>query len=157
MTDSAPQTKEATLATRASSSSLAGDSALSKVPLHSVSIDSLLRALDVDPTSGLLGENVLARLSRLGKNQLPPGKKPSALKKFLAQFANPIVITLLVAAAIAIFDGGGRSVDEPFLLRYGDAIAILLIVALNAVLGFYQERRAEAALEALEKMQSPSA
>ena len=40
-------------------------------------------------------------------------------------------------------------------MRFGDATAILLIVALNAVLGFYQERRAEAALAALEKMQTP--
>ena len=42
-------------------------------------------------------------------------------------------------------------------MRFGDAIAILLIVALNAVLGFYQERRAEAALDALQKMQTPNA
>ncbi len=53
-------------------------------------------------------------------------------------------------------DGASRP-DEPMLVRFGDAIAILLIVALNAVLGFVQEQRAEAALGALQRMQTPRA
>ncbi|RYG64201.1 cation-translocating P-type ATPase, partial [bacterium] len=71
-------------------------------------------------------------------------------------FENPIVLTLLVAAVIALVDGASKH-DEPLLVRYGDAIAIFLIVFLNAVLGFYQEQRAEAALDALQKMQTPNA
>jgi Ca2+-transporting ATPase len=76
--------------------------------------------------------------------------------QLVSQFTNPIVLTLLAAAAIAIVDGASRSF-EPLLVRYGDAIAILIIVTLNAVLGFFQERRAEAALDALQKMQTPHA
>ncbi|HEX3770159.1 MAG TPA: HAD-IC family P-type ATPase, partial [Polyangiaceae bacterium] len=66
------------------------------------------------------------------------------------------MITLLVAAVIAIIDGASRA-GQPFLARFGDATAILLIVGINAVLGFAQEQRAEKALEALETMQTPHA
>ena len=79
---------------------------------------------------------------------LPGAKKESAVLKLVAQFANPIVLTLLVAAVIAIVNGASQK-GTPLLARFGDATAILLIVVLNAVLGFVQERRAEAALDAL--------
>jgi P-type Ca2+ transporter type 2C len=105
---------------------------------------------------GLTASDAEARLQKDGRNELPPPPKPSALKRLLAQFSNPIVLTLLVAAVIAIVDGASR-VNEPALVRFGDATAILLIVALNAVLGYYQEARAEAALDALQKMQTPNA
>jgi P-type Ca2+ transporter type 2C len=87
---------------------------------------------------------------------LPPPPRPSALTQFAAQFKNPIVLTLLAAAAIAIVDGASRS-SEPIIIRFGDAIAILIIVTLNSLLGFFQEKRAEAALDALERMQTPHA
>ncbi len=128
-----------------------------RVPsIHAQRMDSLLPRLGTDPAAGLTSAEAQKRLREGGPNELahPPG--PSALRKFLGQFANPIVLTLLAAAVIAIVDGASR-VDEPFLVRFGDAIAILLIVALNAALGFVQERRAEAALDALQKMQTPRA
>jgi Ca2+-transporting ATPase len=101
-------------------------------------------------------DSILARLAKEGPNELPPPPKPSAFVQLVSQFTNPIVLTLLAAAVIAIVDGASRSF-EPVLVRYGDAIAILIIVTLNAVLGFFQERRAEAALDALQKMQTPHA
>ncbi len=123
--------------------------------VHAEAVDDLLARLAVDP-KGLSDAEAKKRLEKHGKNELPAPPKPSPLKQFFAQFSNPIVGTLLVAAVIAIIDGW-RHPDETFLVRFGDATAILLIVALNAFLGFYQERRAEAALDALQKMQTPNA
>ncbi len=123
---------------------------------HAEAIDDLLKRLEADPAKGLTSDEARKRLEKDGRNELPPPPRPSAIKRFFGQFANPIVLTLLVAAVIALVEAGHRA-NEPALVRYGDAIAILLIVALNAVLGFYQEQRAEAALDALQKMQTPNA
>jgi Ca2+-transporting ATPase len=123
---------------------------------HAHPIDDLLRRVATDPGAGLSAADAASRLERDGRNELPSPPAPSALKRILAQFANPIVLTLLGAAIIALVEGIGRT-GESTLSRYGDAIAIFLIVALNAVLGFYQERQAEAALDALQKMQTPHA
>ena len=112
--------------------------------------------LRVDVERGLDESDAAQRLETDGFNELPPPPRPSAIRQFVAQFTNPIVLTLMGAAVIAIINGASRT-DEPLLVRYGDATAILIIVALNAVLGFFQEQRAEAALDALQKMQTPHA
>jgi Ca2+-transporting ATPase len=124
-------------------------------PVHTESYDALLKRLASDPARGLTEAEALARLSRDGPNELPPAPSKSALMQLLEQFSNPIVLTLLAAAVIALVDGASRK-NESVLVRFGDATAILLIVALNALLGFFQEKRAEAALAALEKMQTPA-
>jgi Ca2+-transporting ATPase len=124
-------------------------------PVHTESPETLLARLRTDPIRGLTEPEARERLMHNGPNELPPAERTSVVVQLLGQFANPIVLTLLVAAAIAIATGSGRR-GESFLGRYGDATAILLIVALNAVLGFVQERRAEAALDALERMQTPT-
>jgi Ca2+-transporting ATPase len=123
---------------------------------HTEAPEALIARLGTDPAHGLTEAEVSKRLARDGPNELPKPKGKSPLLQLVAQFANPIVLTLLVAAIIAIVDGASRTGD-PVLVRFGDATAILLIVVLNALLGFYQERRAEAALAALEKMQTPNA
>jgi Ca2+-transporting ATPase len=128
----------------------------SGVLVHSEPPDALLARVDTDPARGLAEREAAERFASNGPNQLPRGTKESAALKLLTQFSNPIVITLLVAAIIAIIDGAGRR-GFPLVVRFGDATAILLIVVLNAVLGFVQERRAEAALDALAKMQTPTA
>jgi P-type Ca2+ transporter type 2C len=127
-----------------------------KARVHSEPIERVLERCVGNPTRGLTTDEATRRLAEFGRNELPKQAKPSAFKRIIAQFANPIVLTLLVAAVIALVNGASRSL-EPMLVRFGDAIAILLIVALNAVLGFYQEQRAEQALDALEKMQSARA
>jgi Ca2+-transporting ATPase len=124
-------------------------------PVHTESYDALLKRLASDPAKGLTEAEARSRLSRDGPNELPPAPSKSALMQLLDQFANPIVLTLLAAAVIALVDGASRK-NESVLVRFGDATAILLIVALNAFLGFFQEKRAEAALAALERMQTPA-
>ena len=124
---------------------------------HTASIDALLAELGGDAAHGLSEDAAKATLTRVGPNELPSAAPPSALKRILAQFANPIVLTLLVAAVIATINGASAKPTESFLVRFGDALAIALIVVLNAFLGFYQESRAEQALDALKRMQTPTA
>ena len=102
-----------------------------------------LAELRADP-NGLSSEEASRRLAESGKNTLPTGETTSLLRVFLNQFANILVIILLVAAGISVFL---RDVE--------DAIVILVIVILNAALGTYQEYRAEQALAALSAMQVP--
>jgi Ca2+-transporting ATPase len=127
-----------------------------RAAVHTEAPEALLARLATDPAHGLAEADAEKRLARDGLNELPKPKGKSAIVQVLQQFANPIVLTLLAAAVIALVDGMSRAGETP-LVRFGDATAILLIVALNAVLGFVQERRAEAALAALEKMQTPHA
>jgi len=124
-------------------------------PVHGEPLEALLERIACHPIRGLTSAEAAERLARDGRNALPPAKKKSAFWRVVAQFENPIVLTLLAAAVIALIDAASKT--GPLLVRYGDAIAILLIVALNAVLGFVQEQKAEAALDALQKMQSPGA
>jgi Ca2+-transporting ATPase len=134
-----------------------GDGAAKAIAVHAESVEALVERLRTDPAKGLGEAEAAKRLEQEGPNALPSPPKPSALKRFFGQFANPLVLTLLVAAVIATVSGAMQAKDQSLLTRYGDATAILLIVVLNAVLGYYQERRAEAALDALQKLQTPNA
>ncbi|HRI72102.1 MAG TPA: HAD-IC family P-type ATPase, partial [Polyangium sp.] len=127
-------------------------------PVYAEDLNTVLARLEASSSSGLDESEATVRLTKYGKNKLPEGAKKSTLMRLLEQFANPLVLTLLAAAAIAVVVGfTDASGQHGFLSRFGDAIAILLIVILNAFLGYYQERRAEAALEALQKLSAPSA
>ncbi len=127
------------------------------IPVHAEDCAAFLVRVGVSSIDGLSAEEVQKRYAEHGPNKLPEGKKKSALRRIAEQFTNPLVLTLVAAAAIAVGVGATADPSQSFLTRYGDAIAILLIVILNAFLGYYQERRAEAALDALQKLSAPNA
>ncbi len=107
--------------------------------------EEVLREVDSSQT-GLTAAEAAKRLERDGKNELEAAKKDSILKQFFKQMADPMIIILLVAAAISavtsIYAGEGIA----------DVIIILFVVIVNAVLGVYQENKAEKAIEALQAM-----
>ncbi|MEZ4313021.1 MAG: cation-transporting P-type ATPase [Polyangiaceae bacterium] len=126
--------------------------------VHAEDVKAFLARVAVSSVDGLSDEEAAKRLEKHGKNKLPEPAKKSALLRILDQFANPLVLTLLAAAVIAVVVAFTTEAAKlGYLARFGDATAILLIVILNAFLGYYQERRAEAALDALQKLSAPSA
>ncbi|MBP1629105.1 MAG: Cation-transporting ATPase, family, partial [Holophagaceae bacterium] len=74
-----------------------------------------------------MAEAAKAALAKHGPNELPSTPPVSAWRRIVAQFANPIVLTLLVAAVVATVNGASSNAEASFLVRYGDAIAIGLI------------------------------
>ena len=95
---------------------------------------------------GLSSAEAAKRLEENGKNKLAAAKGKSLIRRFLEQLADPMIIILLVAAAIS----GVLAVVEGE--SFADVIIILAVVIVNAVLGVYQESKAEKAIEALQEM-----
>ena len=124
---------------------------------HARSAALVLDEQGVDPERGLDQQQVRERLVQFGKNRLPEPPRDSAWARLLRQFINPLVLTLLVSALVAVWVGASQSASVSFIARYGNALAIALIVLLNALMGFVQEGRAAAALDALEKLVSTHA
>ena len=104
-----------------------------------------LRALDSTP-DGLTPEQAAARLARDGRNVLTEPPKPSLVKRFFQQLADPMILVLLAAALISAITSAYA--HESF----ADVIIILIVVIINAVLGVYQESKAEQAIAALKKL-----
>jgi Ca2+-transporting ATPase len=126
-------------------------------PAHAEDIERLLTELGADPSRGLTPAEAAERLAKSGENRLSDPPQKSMVVRLLGQFASPLVLTLVGAAVIATVVGLSNRAESGFLVRFGDALAILLIVVINAVLGLVQERRAEAALSALKSMTAPTA
>jgi len=95
---------------------------------------------------GLSSQEAAARLEANGKNKLAAAPGKSIFRRFLEQLTDPMIIILLVAAAIS----GVLAVAEGE--SFADVIIILAVVIINAVLGVYQESKAEKAIEALQEM-----
>lgn len=98
--------------------------------------------------SGLMCDEASKRLEKYGKNKLAEGKKDSLIKRFLLQLADPMIIILIVAAVISAVTATVGGEGE----GYADVIIIMFVVVVNAVLGVYQESKAEKAIEALQEI-----
>ena len=100
---------------------------------------------------GLSSEESAKRLEQNGKNKLAEGKKESLIHRFFKQLAEPMTIILIVAAAISagveVYEGLQHGFEFP-----ADVVIILAVVIINALLGVFQESKAEKALEALQEM-----
>ena len=116
-----------------------------RLKFYDLDAEAVLKETDSDP-EGLSSAEAEKRLAAHGKNKLAEAKKDSLVKRFFAQMADPMIIILLVAAAISAVLSVAQ--NESF----ADVIIILAVVIINAVLGVYQENKAEKAIEALQEM-----
>jgi Ca2+-transporting ATPase len=110
-------------------------------PWHSLPADEVLVRLKVNLAEGLAQDEAARRLAEHGPNALPETKHRPLWRVFARQFASPLIYILFVAAVIA-FAMGHRS----------DAAVILVVVLVNAVIGTFQEGRAERSMEALQRL-----
>ncbi len=108
---------------------------------HAEAASDALKWLESDDSSGLSSDEARTRLERYGPNRLPPPRKRGPLLRFLLQFHNPLIYVLLASALVTF--GLGHLID---------ASVILGVVLINAIIGFIQEGKAEAALEAVRAM-----
>jgi Ca2+-transporting ATPase len=107
---------------------------------HRLSIPEVLKLLNTNP-QGFSTIEAEEKLNQTGPNELEEGKRKSIAKMLLSQFKDVMILILLIAAIVSGFIG-----------EFTDTIVIIVIVLLNAVLGFYQEYRADKAMQALKKM-----
>ena len=122
------------------------DSILTLAEASISSSDDVVNKLEADPTLGLSSDTARKLLETYGPNELAEEKKESFFIKLLNQFKDFMIIILIIAAIIS------GSLGEIL-----DASVILAIVIINALLGVYQEGKAERAVEALQKMAAPEA
>ncbi len=111
----------------------------------SKSQNDVYKEIGVNPVTGLSKEEAKNRLEQYGMNKLKGKPKKSLISLFLSQLKDMLIYVLLAAAVITLVIG-----------EYADAIIIILVIVLNAVIGVAQEFKAEKAVEALAKMTTPS-
>lgn len=120
---------------------------------YSQNKNELLNTLNTNEIAGLSSADVLVRKEKYGANKLKEKKKKTTMQRFLDQFKDAMIIILIAAAVISFIvvcvEQNWGELFEPLL--------ILLIVILNAVMGVYQEGKAEKALDALKSMSVPHA
>jgi P-type Ca2+ transporter type 2C len=109
---------------------------------HATPAEEATERLEVDVGEGLSAEEAAQRLERDGPNRLAEEKKEPRWRAFLRQFQDLLIIILLVAAVVSFVVT--REWETP--------VVIALVVLLNAIIGFVQESKAEASLEALKEM-----
>ncbi|WP_055596824.1 cation-translocating P-type ATPase [Streptomyces hirsutus] len=121
---------------------LPSDASAPPLPWHALPPTDATARLEVDPGVGLSSDEAARRLAEHGPNQLDEAPREPRWRAFLRQFQDLLIIILLVAAVVSLV------VSQ----EWETPIAIAVVVLLNATIGFVQESRAEAALDALREM-----
>lgn len=115
---------------------------MENTPWYSLNIKDTLRNLNTDP-EGISSREAFLRLKKFGLNEFGEKKKKNEFYKFFSQFKNPLVYLLILSALITYF------------LKHNlDTVIIIVIVLLNTIIGYFQEKKAEKSLEALKKLMS---
>ena len=118
----------------------------SPIAPHALSVDEVLQQIKAD-TNGLNTEEVSARLMLFGPNRLAEKEAVPAWKRFASQFTNMLTVILIVAAVVSLVVAK----------EIKTSVVVLSVVLINAIIGFVQENKAEASLNALKKMLASSA
>ena len=113
---------------------------------HCLPVEEFLDRYDTHLEKGLTQEEARERLQKYGPNELIEKPRPGFFKMLAAQFNNFLIVILILAAVLSLLLG-----------EVVDALAIMVIVALNSVVGVIQESKAEAALAALKQLAAPNA
>ena len=111
------------------------------LPWHGLVADEVFQLLDTDPLKGLAEEQVRERLVQHGPNRLTPPRGAGQIKRIALQFHQPLIYVLLGATAVTLI-----------LQHYVDAAVIFGVVLINSVVGYFQEAKAERAIQALSRM-----
>lgn len=119
---------------------------------HTLSPQEALKELHSNSGTGLSNKEAEKRLKKYGSNSMPEPQKKSLLSHFVAQFADFMILVLVIAAAVSFFTSMLKGE-----INLVDPLIILAIIILNACLGVFQEHKAEQSLEALKKLSAPDA
>jgi Ca2+-transporting ATPase len=109
-------------------------------------IEEILQLFEVDPEKGLTDEEVLRRRLKYGENIIPSAKTRSSWDIIIAQFKNVIVLLLIVAAIVSFLFGD-----------FFEALAIIAVIFINAIIGFILESQANRSMIALKSLEQPNA
>lgn len=128
---------------------------IKQISAHSENIEKVVEAFGTSIEKGLSEAEAQSRIEKYGKNELIKEKGKTALQIFIGQFKSFLVYLLIFAIAISFIIGiweGSQPGAEEWSSEYTDAIVIMAILIVNAILGFYQEYQAEKSMESLKKL-----
>lgn len=114
--------------------------------MHTLGKEDVCLKMKVDPAAGLSEAEASERLKEYGPNRIQEGKKKTVIRMFLGQLMDPMIYILGSAVIISCILG-----------EFSDALIMLGVIMINAVIGTVQENKAERSLDALKEMSSPSA
>ncbi len=114
--------------------------------MHTLSKEEVLRKVEADQSSGLSEAEAAERLAKYGPNKLQEGKRKTIIQMFFGQLKDPMIYILIGAVVISCV-----------LKEFSDAVIMMGVILINAIIGTVQERKAEKSLDALKEMSSPTA